>query len=147
VRLVATALAAMVLAGSPASAQECRALSPDPETFRQSIQGSRTREADLRQQLKGQNGIRVALSLLRRYDTLLTQALATVDDMETRANLVQEKHCPGWDEADKMAETALVIKSLKTRYKAQRAQVAGDVAKLESALNKGQRGTVSVTFD
>lgn len=130
-----------------AMAQDCSTLSPNPEAFRLSIQDSRTREADLRQKLKGQNGIRVALSLLRRYDALVVQALSTVDDMETKANLVQERHCPGWDQPDKMAETALVIKNLKARYKKQRADLAEDVAKLETALNKGQRGTVSVTFD
>jgi hypothetical protein len=135
-----------VLGAMPASAQDCKA-APDLDRFRLAMDASRMKEGALQARLKTPHTMDYAILLLNQYNELLNCDLGLVDDLETRSNAIQEKRCPGWDEPEKMAETALVIKNLKARMKRHRAQVDTSIATFEKSLKKGESRMVSVTFD
>ncbi len=137
----------MLLACASAAAQECGALAPDPDQFRQTMHDSATREAELRDRLRKPVRIDYAIGLLRDYTGLVTRALTVIDEMETRANTAQERRCPGWEQAGTMEATALVIKDLKAKYKKTRTRVESDLAGFEAAMQKGHKGMVSVGWE
>jgi hypothetical protein len=137
----------LLLSGVSASAQDCSQLAPEGDLLLQTMESNRLKEVGLKTKLKGLNTTKETLALLKQYNDVINNSLTVVDDVETRANKVQELHCPGWDNADRMAETALVIKNIKARLKKNRSQVAANIAKYETAMKKRQRGMVSVSLD
>jgi 5-bromo-4-chloroindolyl phosphate hydrolysis protein len=143
-----TCLAALALAlvASAATAETCRDMAPDLEQFRQTMEVNRLSESVYRQKLKTPKRVDYAIGVLVDYEDLTNKSLTTVDDMETRANTLQETKCPGWEQSRTMDETSMVIKSLKARLKGTREQINANLARLRKMTAEGKSGMVTVTF-